>query len=220
MPTFVVSKMNLTNKKVKINDFSERLFSLPSGLSLISVKPSININLLILEIAESVSLNFGYLNNPMQVPITTKVIISFEGVGLMTSSSAGIGIVTKGGAKKYIDTYIGRVIAKELFYDENDYISFSFTNEQMNPANWGEELRYLKVSLPEIGNGTISGKGLTSKIKDMDHLFGNIEQSKILGLKVFSNTLRRTVSVSSNGTLRIKSNDILPVFEYIKKSIR
>jgi hypothetical protein len=45
----------------------------------------------------------------------------------------------------------------------------------MNPAKWGEELRYLKVSLPDIGNGTIAGKGLTSKIKDLDHLFGNIE---------------------------------------------
>jgi hypothetical protein len=86
--------MNLTNKKVKINDFSERLFSLPSGLSLISVKPIININSLMLEIAESISLNFSYLNKPLQVPIITKAIISFEGDGLMVSSPGGIGIVT------------------------------------------------------------------------------------------------------------------------------
>jgi hypothetical protein len=47
MSTFVVSKINLTNKKVKINDFSERLFSLPSGLFMISAKPIININSLL-----------------------------------------------------------------------------------------------------------------------------------------------------------------------------
>jgi len=220
MSTFIVSKINLTNKKVKINEFSERLFSLPSGLSMISVKPIINTNSLMLEIAESISLNFSYLNNPLQVPIITKAIISFEGDGLMVSSPGGIGIVTKGGAKKYIDTYIGRVIAKEIFSNENVYIPFSLTNEQMNPTIWGEELRYLKVSLPDIGNGTIAGKSLTSKIKDLDHLFGNIEQSKILGLKVFSKSLKRTVSISSNGTFRINSDDILSIFDYIKKSIR
>lgn len=220
MTSFVISKLNSTDKKVKAEDFTERLFNLPSDLSLVSIKPIIDKNYLMLEIAESVSLDFSYLDKPLQVSLKTKSIICFDRTGLMVSSPSGIGIVTKGGAKKYIDTYIGRVIAQSLFDDESAYNPFNFSNEQMSPANWGEELRYLKVSLPEIGSGTIAGKGLTSKIKDMDHLFGRVEQGKIMGFKVFSSSLKRTVSISSNGTVKVRSKDILPVFDYIKTSVK
>ncbi len=220
MSSFVISKLNLANKKIKAKDFSERLFSLPSDLSIVSIRPVIDKNYLMLEIAESVSLKFSYLDNPLQVSLKTKSIISFEGLGLMVSSSNGIGIITKGGAKKYIDTYIGRVIARSLFDDESLYIPFTFSNEQMNPVKWGDELRYLKISLPDIGSGTITGKGLTSKIKDMDHLFGSIEQGKIISFKISSKTLKRTVNISSNGTIKVQSKDILPVFEYVQNSLK
>ncbi len=220
MSSFVISKLNLANKKVKAKDFSEKLFILPSDISLVSVKPLIDENYLILEIAESVSLNFSYLDNPLQVSLKTKSIISFDGIGLMVSSPNGIGIITKGGAKKYIDTYIGRVIAQSLFDDESAYIPFAFSNEQMNPARWGEELRYLKVSLPDIGSGTITGKGLTSKIKNMDRLFGNIGQGKTIAFKVSSKALKRTVNISSNGIVKVQNKDILPVFEYIQNTIK
>lgn len=220
MSSFVISKLKLDDKKVNAKDFSERLFSLPSDLSIVSIKPLIDKNYLILEIAESVSLKFSYLDNPLQVSLKTKIIISFEGLGLMVSSSNGIGIITKGGAKKYIDTYIGRVIARTMFDDESAYIPFTFSNKQMNPAKWGEDLRYLKVSLPDIGSGTITGKGFTSKIKDMDHLFGNIEQDKIIAFKMSSKILKRTVNISSNGIIKVQNKDILPVFEYIQHSLK
>lgn len=220
MSSFVISKLNLADKKIKAKDFSERLFSLPSDLSIVSIRPVIDKNYLMLEIAESVSLKFSYLDNPLQVSLKTKSIISFEGLGLMVSSSNGIGIITKGGAKKYIDTYIGRVIAQSLFDDESDYIPFTFSNKQMTPAKWGEELRYLKVGLPDIGSGTIRGRGLTSKVKDIDHLFGNIEQGKIIAFKTFSKILKRTVNISSNGTINVQNKDILPVFEYIRHSLK
>lgn len=220
MSSFVISKLNLAAKKIKAKDFSERLFSLPSDLSIVSIRPVIDKNYLMLEIAESVSLKFSYLDNPLQVSLKTKSIISLEGLGLMVSSSNGIGIITKGGAKKYIDTYIGRVIARSLFDDESAYIPFTFSNDQMNPDKWGEELRYLKVSLPDIGSGTISGKGLTSKIKDMNHFFGGIEQGKIINFKMSSKILKRTVNISSNGTIKVQNKDILPVFEYIQHSLK
>lgn len=220
MSSFVISKMNLVNKKVKAKDFSEKLFNLPSDLSLVSIKPIIDKNYLMLEIAESVNLNFSYLDSPLQVKLKTISILCFDGSGIMVSSPNGIGIITKGGAKKYIDTYIGRVIAQSLLDDESAYVPFTLSNEQMNPAKWGEELKYLKVSLPDIGTGTITGKGLTSKIKDMDHLFGSIEQGKITAFKVSSKALKRTVNISSNGTIKVQNKDILPVFEYIQNAIK
>jgi len=220
MSLFVISKLNLANKKVKAKDFSERLVTLPYDLSLVSIKTLIEKNYLMLEIEESVSLNFSYLDNPLQLSLKTKSIINFDGNGLMISSPNGIGIITKGGAKKYIDTYIGKVIAKSLLDDESAYIPFTFSNNQMNPDKWGEELGYLKVSLPDIGSGTIIGKSLTSKIQDIDHLFGIIEQGKITAFKVSSKALKRTVNISSNGTVKVQNKDILPVFEYIQNAIK
>lgn len=220
MSLFVISKLNLANKKVKAKDFSEKLIMLPNNLSLVSIKPLIEKNYLILEIEESVSLNFSYLDNPLQLSLKTKSIIHFDGDGLMISSPNGIGIITKGGARKYIDTYIGKVIAKSLLDDESAYIPFTFSNKQMNPTQWGEELGYLKVSLPDIGSGTIIGKSLISKIHDMNHLFGGIEQGKITAFKVSSKALKRTVNISSNGTVKVQNKDILPVFEYIQNAIK
>nr|WAH99921.1 MAG: hypothetical protein OI716_00740 [Candidatus Methanoperedens sp.]WAI00075.1 MAG: hypothetical protein OI720_00585 [Candidatus Methanoperedens sp.] len=219
MSSFVISKVNLANNKVKLDDFRERLFNLPSELSLSSIKPLKNNNSILIEIVEPVSLKFSYLDNPLDVSIRTKSIICFD-TGLMVSSPTGVGVITKGGARKYIDTYIGKIIAKSFFNDESVYSPFSFTNKQMRLVNWGEELRYLKVSLPEVGNGTIAGKDLISKIKDIDNLFGSIGQGETTALKVFSSTLKRAVSISSNGTIKIQNKDILPVFEYIKKALK
>ena len=219
MASFVISKLNLANKKVKAKDFSERLFSMPSDLSIVSIKPLIDENYLILEIAESVSLNFNYLDNPIQVPLKTESIIDFD-TGLMLSQPKGIGIITKGGAKKYIDTYIGKIIAKILLNNESAYIPFNFSNEQMNPAKWGGELTFLKVSLPDVGNGTITGKGLTSKIKDLNHIFGDLDQGTINSFKVSSQILKRTINVSSNGIIKVQNIDILSIFECIQKSLK
>ncbi len=220
MPSFVISKVNLANKKVKLDDFEERLFNLPSELSLSLIKPLKNNNCLLIEIVEPVSLKFSYLDKPLDVSIRTKSIISFDKTGLMVSSPSGVGVVTKGGGRKYIDTYVGKIIAKSFFNDESVYSPFNFTNKQMRLVNWGEELRYLKVSLPEVGNGTIAGKDLFSKIKNVDNLFGSIDQGETTALKVFSSTLKRAVSISSNGTIKIQNTDILPVFEYIKKALK
>lgn len=220
MSSFVISKLNLANKKIKVKDFSEKLVTLPSDLSLVSIKPVVDKNYLMLEIAESVNLNFSYLDKPLQLSLKTRSIIHFDRRGLMVSSPNGIGTITKGGAKRYIDTYIGKIIAKLLLDDESSYTPFEFSNEQMNPTKWGEELGYLKVSLPDVGSGTITGNGLTSRIKDMNNLFGSIEQGKITAFKVSSKILKRTVHVSSNGTIKVQNKDILPVFEYIQNSLK
>ena len=220
MSSFIISKLNIGNKKINASNFIEKILNFPPGISLISTKSLERNKFLFLEISEPVSLNFKYLSEPLNVNIITKSIISFDRTGLMISCPTGIGILTKGGGKKYIDTYIGRIIAKSLFDDESIYDSFTLSSEQMNPANWGKKLNFIKVNLPDIGVGTISGKDLSSKNMDMHHLFGNIDQGKIISFKVSSTSLNRTVSVSSNGIIKVKSEDVLKVFKYINNSIK
>lgn len=220
MSSFIISKLNISNNKINANNFIEKILDFPSNVSLISSKSFETNKFLLLEISESVSLNFKYLSEPLNVNIITKSIISFNRTGLMISCPSGIGILTKGGGKKYIDTYIGRIIAKSLFDDESIYSSFTLSAEQMNPNNWGDKLNFIKVNLPNTGVGTISGKDLTLKIKDMHNLFGNIDQGKIISFKVSSTSLNRTVSVSSNGIIKVQSEDILKVFKYIQNSIK
>lgn len=220
MSSFIISKLNISNKKINASNFVEKLLDFPSNVSLISTKSLETNKFLRLEISEPVSLNFKYLPEPLNVNIITKSIINFNGTGLMISCPSGIGILTKGGGKKYIDTYIGRIIAKSLFDDESIYNSFTLSTEQMNPNNWGDKLSSIKVNLPDTGVGTISGKDLTLKIKDMHNIFGNIDQGNMISFKVSSTSLNRTVSVSSNGIIKVQSEDILKVFKYIQNSIK
>ncbi len=214
MASYVISKMNILSIKSKINDFEKDDLKVPTGFFLTSAEIEHSSNSLTIEIEETVTLNFNYLKEPLNVPLSTKSLIDLN-TGLMVSSPSGIGLISKGGTKKYVDTYIGKVMAKILCNDESAYSSLNLSSNLMNPNIWGTETRYLKFNLPEIGNCTLSGKNLNPKIDDLSHILGNKDKTKMLTFKVYSDVLKRTVTVSSDGIVKVNSKNISAMYEYI-----
>jgi hypothetical protein len=218
MTSFVISKMNFVKRKYSSSDFNVTQLNLSTDFDIISVDLNEHSNILNLEIQEFVVLNFNYLNEPVHVPLKTKSLINLN-TGLMLSSPSGIGILSKGGTKKYVDSYIGKVIAKIFFDDESLYSSVYFNESQMNPDDWGNDIRYLKFNLHDIGNCVLTGKDLKSKITDVNSIFEFDNISKIQIFKVYSNKLKRTVTVSYNGIVKVNNEDLFAVYSYIVDSL-
>ena len=173
-----------------------------------------------LAIIDPVSVFFSFMEFPVQVDLTTvaNLILDEEGY-LMVSSPRGIGLITKGKPRNYIDTSISQVVLNSFFPNKAIYEPYHFEEDEMRMEKWGTELRELEVNKYNFGRVLIHGKLLNKKLKSEYPIGTWILDGMISRLKVYSDFLGRNVVITSAGVLRSSVDDIDLISEFVLKCI-
>lgn len=224
MYSYVLSKINLKkaaidlDKDITPRSIVEKLIDLPEPFTVQQRGILEDGSGITLSIEEPVSISFKYLNESVETILRTEVSIGIsKNPGLMISSPRGIGILKRGNARKYIDSFIGPMLTIALFGDSRYYRPVTHDKKNMNPLKWGEDLRKIKVDIPEIGTMVLTGPELDNTVKNYPDFESYILKGKVDSFKVFSTIINRTVEIFETGTLKTSDNNIKNISDYLAR---
>ncbi len=222
MYSYVLSKINLKKAAIELEkditpkSIVERLIDLPEPFRVQQRGILSGDSGITLSIEEPVSISFRYLKEPIETTLRTDVLIGIsKSSGLMISSPRGIGILRRGNARKYVDSLIGPMLTIALFGDSKYYHPITHDKKKMDPSNWGEELRRIKVDIPEIGTMVLTGPELGNIVQKYPDFERYILKGKVDSFKVFSAVINRIVEICETGTLRTTDNNIKNILDYL-----
>ncbi len=169
---------------------------------------------------EPVTLSFSYLPSPVAVDLNTTINLIFkDSYGFMISSPRGIGLVTKGSPRAYVDTLVSQIIKTAIFEEEKLYRALQLGKKWMMIENWGEELRSIQIEKGKFGKIIMRGSKLQEKIDDFLPFSLSDDDSTVSKIRVFSKKLNTCVDISNRGVIRTPVVDINKITEYIIESI-
>jgi len=170
---------------------------------------------------EKLTLSFTDLIKEVEVTIVTNIILKmFENYYLMISYSNGLGMMVRGNMRNYIDTIIGPFLMKSLNLEMPRFQSIILPQNLMNWYFWGNELRSITVDIPEFGIILLKGKDLNNKINSEPSINNFLSCGSINEIKVYSNILKRIITVSRRGIIKAQTNSFEDLAEFTIAKIK
>jgi len=171
---------------------------------------------LMMKITEPVTIKFYYFPRPFEIKLESHLAFIFRrNRTLLITSPRGIGLVTRGVPRNYVDNLIGRIVSKPLFEEKGSYQPVDFNSDQLSYNLWGEELRSIQLDIIGFGKIVFKGNKLNEKLNTEPSLKNMVNKGSVRNIKIHSKKLNRVVSIFRDGTIKTNIKSIDEIANYL-----
>ena len=166
MPSYVISQLQIAESEGKdlstylLTEISEEKHLRDARVNCQQLQKELGKGIRMM-VSEVVTLNFTFFKTPLEVRLETDINIVLKNEkAAMISSPKGIGLISRGKPRNYVDSYISTLIS-EFFSSLNvSHKPYHLNDEEMDASRWGEEARKIKVDIYDFGKISLAGSNM------------------------------------------------------------